>query len=56
MIFFQESPFFSLKEGFTFINDVVLEDRVRGSLPPEKKEDCQVWLHSKVMSDFYDMK
>jgi len=35
-------PFFPLKEGFSFITDVELDDRVRGPLPPAKKEDCEM--------------
>ena len=40
----KEEPFFPVKEGFTFINDVPVEERTRGTLPPEKKEDCEVSL------------
>ncbi len=38
----QEEPFFPLKEGYVFINAVPVDERVRGTLPPEKKEDCEV--------------
>ena len=37
-----QEPFFPIKEGFTFVNDVPVEERIRGTLPPEKKEDCEV--------------
>ncbi len=37
-----EEPFFPLKEGFEFVGKVAEEERVRGTLPPEKKEDCEV--------------
>lgn len=39
-----ESPFFPPEEGFVFINDIPLEDRVRGVLPPAKKEDCEMLM------------
>ena len=38
----KEEPFFPIKEGCTFINDVPVEERIRGTLPAEKKEDCEV--------------
>jgi len=38
----KEEPFFPIREGFVFINDIPEADRVRGSLPPEKKEDCEM--------------
>jgi len=38
----QETPYFPVSEEFVFINDVPEEDRVRGDLPPAKKEDCEV--------------
>lgn len=37
-----EEPWFPLKEEFTFIGKVPLEERVRGTEPPAKKEDCEV--------------
>jgi len=33
-----------VNEEFVFINDVPEEDRIRGDLPPAKKEDCEVRL------------
>lgn len=39
-----EDAWFPLKEGFTFINTLPLEERTRGSLPPEKKEDCEMLM------------
>ena len=39
----QETPYFPAKEGFVFVNDVPEEERVRGDLPPTKKEDCEVF-------------
>lgn len=38
----QAEPFFPVPEGFTFIQDVPLEDRVRGPIGPEQKKDCEV--------------
>lgn len=38
----QEEPWFAGKEGFTLLNDVPEADRVRGTAPPEKKEDCEM--------------
>ncbi|XP_072265426.1 heterogeneous nuclear ribonucleoprotein U isoform X1 [Pyxicephalus adspersus] len=38
----QAEPFFPLPEGYTFIQNVALEDRVRGPLGPEEKKDCEV--------------
>lgn len=37
-----EEPWFPLKEEYTFIGKVPLEERVRGTEPPAKKEDCEV--------------
>jgi hypothetical protein len=42
MLFLQEEPFFATEEGFVFINNIPLEERVRGPLPPAKKEECEV--------------
>jgi len=33
-----------VNEEFVFINDVPEENRIRGDLPPTKKEDCEVTL------------
>ena len=38
----QEEPWFPLKEGYVFIDAVEAEERVRGTLQPYKKEDCEV--------------
>ncbi|XP_044148104.1 heterogeneous nuclear ribonucleoprotein U isoform X1 [Bufo gargarizans] len=38
----QAEPFFPIPEGFKFIQNVLLEDRVRGPLGPEEKKDCEV--------------
>lgn len=37
-----------MKEEFTFIGKVPLEERVRGTEPPAKKEDCEVMGIGKV--------
>jgi heterogeneous nuclear ribonucleoprotein U-like protein 1 len=39
-----ESPFFPPKDGFVFINDIPVEERERGVLPPAKKEDCEMLM------------
>ncbi|XP_014661374.1 PREDICTED: heterogeneous nuclear ribonucleoprotein U-like protein 1 isoform X2 [Priapulus caudatus] len=36
----KEEPFFPLPEGFKFIQDIPLEDRVRATAGPENKSDC----------------
>uniref|UniRef100_A0AAY4EUT0 Heterogeneous nuclear ribonucleoprotein U n=1 Tax=Denticeps clupeoides TaxID=299321 RepID=A0AAY4EUT0_9TELE len=38
----KDVPFFSPPEGFTFMQQVALEDRVRGPKGPETKKDCEV--------------
>lgn len=38
----KEEPHFPLKEGYTMISAVELDERVRGPLPPGKKEDCEI--------------
>ncbi|XP_053314767.1 heterogeneous nuclear ribonucleoprotein U isoform X2 [Spea bombifrons] len=35
-------PFFPVPEGYTFIQNVPLENRVRGPVGPEQKKDCEV--------------
>lgn len=35
-------PFFPLRDGFSWLNDVDVEQRIRGSEPPAKKEECEV--------------
>ena len=42
MLGIQETPYFPVKEEYVFVNDVPEEDRIRGDLPPTKKEDCEV--------------
>lgn len=46
---FQEEPFFPVKEGFTFLNAVLEEDRVRSTLPPTQKEDCEVGIQTGLV-------
>uniref|UniRef100_A0A0B7A2V0 SAP domain-containing protein n=2 Tax=Arion vulgaris TaxID=1028688 RepID=A0A0B7A2V0_9EUPU len=38
----REGPYFPLKEGYKFLEQVPLEERVRGHLPPATKETCEV--------------
>lgn len=41
-LFFQETPWFGLPEGYTFINNVPQNERIRGPIPPASKRDCTV--------------
>ena len=47
----QETPYFPVKEDFVFVTDVPVEDRVRGDLPPTKKEECEVMQYCVWLSD-----
>ncbi|KAJ7342109.1 hypothetical protein JRQ81_009003 [Phrynocephalus forsythii] len=38
----KDEPYFPVPEGYTFIQNVSLEDRVRGPKGPEHKKDCEV--------------
>ncbi|KAL7834528.1 hypothetical protein SRHO_G00287750 [Serrasalmus rhombeus] len=40
----REEPFFPPPEGFTFIQDLPLQDRTRGSLGPATKADCEMLM------------
>ncbi|XP_052411551.1 heterogeneous nuclear ribonucleoprotein U-like protein 1 [Carassius gibelio] len=40
----REEPFFPQPEGFTFIQDLHLEERVRGTLGPATKADCEILM------------
>ncbi|KAJ1155381.1 hypothetical protein NDU88_008111 [Pleurodeles waltl] len=35
-------PYFPILEGYTFIQDVPLEERTRGPIGPDSKKDCEV--------------
>ncbi|XP_062322923.1 heterogeneous nuclear ribonucleoprotein Ub [Osmerus eperlanus] len=38
----QDLPFFPSPEGFTFLQDVLVDQRVRGPKGPETKKDCEM--------------
>ncbi|BFZ08002.1 hypothetical protein BsWGS_11041 [Bradybaena similaris] len=38
----REGPYFPLKDGFKFLEEVPAEERVRGNTPPATKEECEV--------------
>ncbi|KAK9959128.1 hypothetical protein ABG768_011208 [Culter alburnus] len=40
----REEPFFSLPDGYTFIGAVNMENRVRGTVGPANKSDCEVLM------------
>ncbi|KAL6463449.1 hypothetical protein MHYP_G00278400 [Metynnis hypsauchen] len=40
----REEPFFPPPEGFTFIQDLPLQDRTRGSLGPATKAECEMLM------------
>ncbi|XP_067261799.1 heterogeneous nuclear ribonucleoprotein U-like protein 1 isoform X1 [Chanodichthys erythropterus] len=40
----REEPFFPQPEGYTFIQDLQLDDRVRGTLGPATKTDCEILM------------
>ena len=42
MLFLQEESWFEMKEDFVYVDKVPLEERVRGTPPPAKKEECEV--------------
>ena len=43
-VLFQEEPWYPVKEGFSFIGKLDVEDRVRGPVPPKEKKDCEVCM------------
>ncbi|XP_003198760.2 heterogeneous nuclear ribonucleoprotein U-like protein 1 [Danio rerio] len=40
----REEPYFPPPEGFTYLQDISLEDRVRGSVGPANKTDCEILM------------
>ncbi|KAL1274579.1 hypothetical protein QQF64_027393 [Cirrhinus molitorella] len=40
----REEPFFPQPEGFTFIQDIHLEERVRGTVGPANKTECEILM------------
>uniref|UniRef100_A0A6Q2X3W6 Uncharacterized protein n=1 Tax=Esox lucius TaxID=8010 RepID=A0A6Q2X3W6_ESOLU len=40
----KEEPFFPLPEGYTFLQNVPLENRIRGTIGPATKADCELLM------------
>uniref|UniRef100_A0A674C590 Heterogeneous nuclear ribonucleoprotein U-like protein 1 n=1 Tax=Salmo trutta TaxID=8032 RepID=A0A674C590_SALTR len=40
----KEEPFFPLPEGYTFIQNIPLENRIRGTVGPATKADCELLM------------
>ncbi|KAI2664321.1 Heterogeneous nuclear ribonucleoprotein U-like protein 1 [Labeo rohita] len=40
----REEPFFPQPEGFTFLQDIHLDERVRGTLGPANKSECEILM------------
>ncbi|XP_022520654.2 heterogeneous nuclear ribonucleoprotein U-like protein 1 isoform X10 [Astyanax mexicanus] len=40
----KEEPFYPVREGYTFIHDVKIQDRNRGTVGPENKADCEILM------------
>ncbi|XP_048475534.1 heterogeneous nuclear ribonucleoprotein U-like protein 2 [Rhincodon typus] len=38
----KEEPFFPIPEGYVFIQNVILEERIRGAVGPKTKDACEV--------------
>uniref|UniRef100_H3BF55 Heterogeneous nuclear ribonucleoprotein U like 1 n=1 Tax=Latimeria chalumnae TaxID=7897 RepID=H3BF55_LATCH len=40
----KDEPYFSIPDGYTFIQHVPLEDRVRGTIGPRSKSECDILM------------
>ncbi|KAM9481785.1 heterogeneous nuclear ribonucleoprotein U-like protein 1 isoform 2-T3 [Clarias gariepinus] len=40
----KEEPFFSAPEGYVFIHDTAMENRIRGTVAPATKADCEILM------------
>lgn len=49
----KEEPFFPAPEGYVFIHDTAMENRIRGTVAPATKADCEVGTVGPV-SQFCD--
>ena len=49
----QEEAYFPLRDDYMFLDAVPIEERVRGSMPPSSKEECEVcWYQSAALCLF----
>lgn len=49
----KEEPYFPPPEGYTFIQDLALQDRSRGTVGPVTKAECEVSSSSSLVFQFY---